>query len=444
MLSLSALFCDDKVRALVRLLQDHPPLAPLERRDTVAAMGTSAVLLQLPEPPLPGNVVASGSTLTMQCSCAAGLELGPSHTLALELPSTHAPSARCAATKLRIALSPSPAAATISPTATTLTAEQVGAVLLRLPFTRGRVRGPVPLENRQPLPLLADAQGLSWAKLTLHHFSDVEARTDVPVMGTPGGDLAEFFFMVQAAERLQMRWFDAAAVHALMRSYLLRTPKLSFYHATDVQAAGRLAAAVGAGSLDLKAPPPALKWNLLQQLPKPEHTGSRFLRLLLGRCTERAGSTGDAHVQPRDQLRCALLRETLLAFYRLLWSLGDDHQSSWVRAKLRLVVWDAPAFAENAWLKVSIRQECADSAVAPLLPPTRKDPAGAAAAAAFVHHPQLVAIQRRETARLLAAELPLIDRVSLEAETNRLADVYLLAFEREADRVIPSYDIEFE
>ena len=67
-----------------------------------------------------------------------------------------------------------------------------------------------------------------------------------------------------------------------------------------------------------------------------------------------------------------------------------------------------------------------------------------AAAAAFVHHPQLVAIQRRETARLLAAELPLIDRVSLEAETNRLADVYLLAFEREADRVIPSYDIEFE
>ena len=61
-----------------------------------------------------------------------------------------------------------------------------------------------------------------------------------------------------------------------------------------------------------------------------------------------------------------------------------------------------------------------------------------------VHHPQLVAIQRRETARLLAAELPLIDRVSLEAETNRLADVYLLAFEREADRVIPSYDIEFE
>ena len=153
MLSLSALFCDDKVRALVRLLQDHPPLAPLERRDTVAAMGTSAVLLQLPEPPLPGNVVASGSTLTMQCSCAAGLELGPSHTLALELPSTHAPSARCAATKLRIALSPSPAAATISPTATTLTAEQVGAVLLRLPFTRGRVRGRgarVALRRRRP------------------------------------------------------------------------------------------------------------------------------------------------------------------------------------------------------------------------------------------------------------------------------------------------------
>ena len=51
-----------------------------------------------------------------------------------------------------------------------------------------RVRGPAPLENRQPLPLLADAQGLSWAKLTLHHFSDVEARTDVPVMGTPGGN----------------------------------------------------------------------------------------------------------------------------------------------------------------------------------------------------------------------------------------------------------------
>ena len=187
MLSLSALFCDDKVRALVRLLQDHPPLAPLERRDTVAAMGTSAVLLQLPEPPLPGNVVASGSTLTMQCSCAAGLELGPSHTLALELPSTHAPSARCAATKLRIALSPSPAAAAISPTATTLTAEQVGAVLLRLPFTRGRVRGPAPLESRQPLPLLADTLAVEEddGKREVH---DEDYAHDDEGEGEDGGD----------------------------------------------------------------------------------------------------------------------------------------------------------------------------------------------------------------------------------------------------------------
>ena len=45
--------------------------------------------------------------------------------------------------------------------------------------------------------------------------------------------------------------------------------------------------------------------------------------------------------------------------------------------------------------------------------------------AAFVHHPQHVLVQRRETARLLAAELPRVDRVSLEEEISQLGDTYL-------------------
>ena len=392
MLSLSALFCDDKVRALVRLLQDHPPLAPLERRDTVAAMGTSAVLLQLPEPPLPGNVVASGSALTMQCSCAAGLELGPSHTLALELPSTHAPSAR-AATKLRIALSPSPAAQAprrpgdhshrgaggcraLAPAVHPRSCARSGAAGEQAAAAAAR---------RRP-----GARGLG-TTLTTHRRRGTHRRARAP---PPGGDLAEFFFMVQADERLQMRWFDAAAVRCA-DAVCTAPPWCQLLPRCEVaRRQADLAAAVGAGSLAAGATrrrPQVESASAATQSPSTRARASSVSCSAVVRSARAAQAARTC--SRRARRRRALRRETLLAFYRLLWSLGDDRLRR--RRAAAAVVWDAPAFAENAWLKVSIRQSA----------PTRPSRAAAdsegprlgaaAAAAAFVHHPQLA--RRRET-----------------------------------------------
>ena len=58
-----------------------------------------------------------------------------------------------------------------------------------------------------------------------------------------------------------------------------------------------------------------------------------------------------------------------------------------------------------------------------------------------MHHPQHVQVQRRETARLLAGELPRVDRVSLEEEIATLADSYLYDYQEMVAHDVAFYDI---
>jgi hypothetical protein len=117
----------------------------------------------------------------------------------------------------------------------------------------------------------------------------------------------------------------------------------------------------------------------------------------------------------------------------------------YARKKLRLVVWADPPAQERAWLTLHTKKECADYALAPLVTPRRADAQleeeDQLPMAAFVHHPQHVLVQRRETARLLAAELPRVDRVSLEEEISQLGDTYLYEYQELVAHDVAFYDI---
>ena len=266
-LNRTGLLAEAPVLEFLRLLYEQPALAetltlppplPAHRRASSREGYTIAPsFLQLPdpptpgglpEPPTPGGIVRKGSHLELHCACASGFEVGASNTLPIDLPSVQSMNARCAATRVSIKLAPNPVRTiSFTPPPNSLTVDDVGDVLLRLPFSRGVVH-PVKEAGSsigERTYLLADPQAIPWAKVTRHHFSEPEARTSRHVLGTPGGDLAEFFLALQAAEHLALRFFPAARTQALLKAFLMYSPKLSFYHATDTAAVGRMAAAIG-------------------------------------------------------------------------------------------------------------------------------------------------------------------------------------------------------
>lgn len=159
--------------------------------------------VELPEPPKPGDVVKAGTPLLLHCTCASGFEVGPSNTLPIEIPSAQAMNARCGATRVSIKLAPNPVRTmSFVPPKGSLTLDQIGDAMLRLPFSRGvahsvREAGESVGERTY---LLADPQAIPWAKVTRHHFSEPEGRTTRHVVGTPGGDLAELFLALQLVE----------------------------------------------------------------------------------------------------------------------------------------------------------------------------------------------------------------------------------------------------
>ena len=122
--------------------------------------------------------------------------MGPSNALPLEVPSVQAMNGRCAATKVVISLAPNRARlVSLTPPPRALTAQevrtrraeplplrwtlrltsccaQVGGDLLQCPFTRGAQRGN---DAGPPAPnyLLADPQGLPWAKVQPQMLEDL-------------------------------------------------------------------------------------------------------------------------------------------------------------------------------------------------------------------------------------------------------------------------------
>ena len=144
--------------------------------------------------------------------------------------------------------------------------------------------------------------------------------------------------------------------------------------------------------------------------------------MLQGRCSDNYGVSGPLHTQPASQLRCQLLKYVISAFFQArapdrpspptripgtpphptlqaIWATSGDHTNDLVAERMRLVVWDAPASTERAWLNVHSSSECLGLALAPLLP-TRRDATDAAGIAAFVHHPEYAQLARRDNAEI--------------------------------------------
>ena len=72
-----------------------------------------------------------------------------------------------------------------------------------------------------------------WSRVSEHHFSDFSGATHQPILGTPGGDLAELVVALAIYEGTALVTLSAPQVRELLRGYLSASTKRSFYFATD-------------------------------------------------------------------------------------------------------------------------------------------------------------------------------------------------------------------
>jgi hypothetical protein len=160
--------------------------------------------------------------------------------------------------------------------------------------------------------------------------SCVDGRSDLGIIGTPGGNAGEFLLCLAVLEQVTGKPFPPEQVAPFFEAYLKAFGK--FYMHGDTHALGGLPgdlldqappAETEARRLGnfLRQPPAEVRERLLEELLKPQHIGCGHIKLMLTR-------PDDYGVRP--ELILAFMR----AFFRALWSgasidyvvLGGDHQ----------------------------------------------------------------------------------------------------------------------
>ncbi len=207
----------------------------------------------------------------------------------------------------------------------------------------------------------------------------IDGRCQRRIVGTPGGNLGELVAVLSAFERAAKPLSDAkveAALRAAVRAFG------AFYVHTDAAALARLGGALGlaGSSLDslialLHSPPEELRESLLDVIAAPEHIGCGHL-------------AGMARRPELYEVRPGLLRATLRAFYRLLWTGAPE---------LQLEVLEG----SHAEVELIVVRSCEGSGFwgrCPTIAPNSPD-----ALPRFVYHIDAAAWARRRLAHLLAA-----------------------------------------
>ena len=267
-----------------------------------------------------------------------------------------------------------------------------------------------------------------WARIGEHHFSDFGATTSQPVLGTPGGDLAELLVALAVYEGLAFTTLDAAAVKTMLKKFVGATKKRTLYFATSQAALLEIARRLRVDYLDVRSPPAALRQRLLKELTYAGSNGCRHFRYLL---------THHREYEVRRELGEALIA----AYFEMLWD-RDDAAQLWRRLRL-VVTADDDAVEEVAVVRVRAYAECLDYGLAPLVPP-RRDAAEAKPIGLAILHRQAAGALRSELADWVASLLDEgVEAARPLAAIQALAEVHARETLRHAfEGRLPVYEVE--
>lgn len=245
---------------------------------------------------------------------------------------------------------------------------------------------------------------LQWAKIPKHHFSTIEGRTAHPILGTPGGDLAEWLIACAMYEGLVNKELAAADVERFFRIYLKATSKMSFYYSTDRKSTELLGRIMRIDRLDLTDTPAneEEKALFLENVVLAGNLGSEHFKLLIERPN-------------RYNTRKELVKHCIAAYFKVLW---DKSAQPPIWQKLRLVTVEGHN-QEKAFLKIKTAAECVANQVSPLIRPKGPE------ASAYVCHMQAVVAFRAELANFFADQDPKIDAAKMLESMNELGNRHL-------------------
>lgn len=231
------------------------------------------------------------------------------------------------------------------------------------------------------------------------HEACVDGRSDLGVIGTPGGNAGELLLLLAAVEDAGGEPFTEDEVQPIFDRYLKTFGR--FYMHSDLGALEKLPEALqaqvaadpaqrtaAAWTRFLTTPPTSLHAELLDLLSQPENTGCGHLKLMMQ--------------DPEGyRVRCELTRALIRAFYRALWRGGD----------LEFVVLDGH-HEEQAVVNVTVSGDHvhADTRI-PTIAPRAFD------GQMFINHPQAIAFLRDHNVR----DAPQVTARSIDAPKVRAA-----------------------
>jgi len=259
---------------------------------------------------------------------------------------------------------------------------------------------------------IGDVGTLEWAHVGQHFFSDIDGRSEEKILGTPGGDVAEYILALGAYEDETKTVLDQATATGLLMEYLKTMSRVKFYMSTSEHAHENATSASGCRNLDISDPPEDKKAELLETIVKPENVGCRHLKFML--------------TAPQEyQTRAELVKMGIRAFHQVMWN-----KTFTGHTKLCYILLKG-AHKEKAFVNVQTAQHCQDQGLAPLISPQT------CYNSMFVNHPEAVIKFRAELAHFFAKE----NKQLAQAMITKMNDRGTVQLAKTASAVLKGYPV---
>jgi len=211
-------------------------------------------------------------------------------------------------------------------------------------------------------------------KSTSFSCSDDRDPADDNSLRTPGGDFAEFLYLLSWRFAEYNEAFTQHTVDTLFTNYLQWSPRLAFYYHTDDDAVRRIKASLvidgefdKSDFLDILNPPEYVQKALLRKLREPNNQGCLFLRLL----AKRPSLFG----VPRRAFRFLIN-----SLFSTLWNQNKmgiitvKKNGRYINLRIRLyrkvkVIISQGKHFHGAWLNIKNSDDCRSEGIATLFPP---------------------------------------------------------------------------
>jgi len=266
-------------------------------------------------------------------------------------------------------------------------------------------------------------------------LSCVEGRDPSHLLGTPGGDWAEFMHALSEFEVVTKQRLTQDLVTSYFRRWLDYAPRgpAMFYYHTDSAAVLRVqqklhvdGSADKVVGLELDAPEARWRETISLLLKQSRYHGCTYIKAILDE-------------PERFYVRKELPGYVVVAYFHTLWDktkLAQDGTPYY--QKLNFVTLDGMAGEEKAWINIRASHNCEKAHRAPAFKPHNS------LAPVFVHHPQAVDVHRETYARFFAAHADGVSAKDLLARFRHRGAQTLQVAAEVMGSAVPFYTVTVE